>query len=295
MAVNSIDKNLIIEFSDMLHVAAQQIRARLRPHVIIKQMSGDEFAYDGLGTVDANEVTGRNQPVVFSDIQHNRRKIARRRFEITLPIDASDVRGALINPEGEYAKACITGMERRFDRTVVEAMFADVLTGRNFETTVTSANDGVTTVDATSGLTYEKLLEINENFTNNEVGNDVPENLVLGITGTEETALFGETELTSGDFSRQFAVDKGSMIMAVGLGLVKYGGSVNNPILPVSAGTRDCFAMTQRAMVVGMNKDMKIKIVERDDLIETTQVQIIMEFGAVRSEGKLIQKVQTTA
>lgn len=292
--VDSIDKNLITQFSDMLHVQAQQIKARLRPFVQIKQMSGDVFAYDGLGDVEAREIVGRVQRVVHDDITHNRRKISRRRFAVTLPIDASDVRGALIDPQGPYAEACITAMERRFDRTVIEAMFAAVSTGRDFDTSVTFANDGGSTVNATAGLTYEKLLEIKKNFTDNEVGNDVPVKIVLGLTGEEEEALMKEAELTSGDYSRQYAVDQGELVKVCGMQLIKYGGDVASPLLAVSSGTRDCFAMTEKAMCVGMNKDMSIKIYDDTQYYETTAVQIIGEWGAVRTEGKLIQKVQTT-
>ena len=114
MAGEQIDVALVTQFSDAVHVAAQQSKARMRPYVQIKQISGDVFAYDGLGSVEAAELLGRHQPVIFSDIDHKRRKISRRRFTVTLPIDASDVRGALINPQSDYAMACARAMERVF-------------------------------------------------------------------------------------------------------------------------------------------------------------------------------------
>lgn len=295
MSVPTIDNALITAFSAQVHVAAQQMKARLRDKVMVKQMAGDLFAYDGLGDVEAIEQTGRHQPVVFSDIEHTRRKIARRRFTLTLPIDASDVRGALINPGSEYPAACARSMERVFDRIVVEAMFAAVLTGRDFGTSVTFATDDGDTINATAGLTYEKLLEANRLFTDDEVGNDIPERMCLGLSGDEHEDLMLETELVSGDFSRQYAIDKGGNIeRALGYEIVKYGGAATNPILAVSGGTRDCFAMSTRAMCVGMSKEVGINIEKRSDLHETVQVEVVFELGAVRTEGKLIKKVQTT-
>lgn len=295
MSSGSIDNNLIIQFSDLLHIQAQQMPSRLRPHVIIKQMTGDLYAYDGLGKVEAREVNGRVTPTVFDEISHNRRKIARRRFVVTLPIDASDTRGVLLNPEGEYAGACMKAMNRQWDRVGVESIFANVETGRDFETSVTFANDGGRTVNATAGLTYEKLLEIRKNWTNEEVGNDISEQLMLLFTGTEEEALLQELELTSGDFSRQFVVDQGTIAKGVGINFINYGADVANPILSVTGGTRDCVAITGRALCYGLSKDMSINIKDRPDFIETTQVQIIGQWGAVRTEGVLAQKVQTTA
>lgn len=294
MSVPTIDNAMIIGFSSQVHVAAQQMKARLRDKVIVKQMVGDVFAYDGIGDVEAIEQVGRHQPVVFSDIDHTRRKIARRRFTLTLPIDAADVRGALMNPGSEYPAACARAMERVFDRIVVEAQFAAVLTGRDFGTSVTFANDNGDTIDATAGLTYEKLLEMNRKFIDDEVGNDIPERMCLGLSGDEHEDLMLEAELTSGDYSRQFVIDKGEVTRAMQYEIVKYGGGVGNPILPVSAGVRDCFAMSTRAMCVGMSKEVGINIEKRADLHETVQVEVVFELGAVRTDGKLIKKVQTT-
>lgn len=295
MAVQSIDNGLITEFSDMVHLAAQQMQSRLKPYAKVQQMSGDLWAYDGLGRVEAREVLGRNAPATFDDITHNRRRIARRRFVINLPIDASDVRGALLNPESEYAKAVAAGMLRQYDRVMYQAAFADVLTGRDFGTTVTATNDGVVVVDATAGLTYEKLLEVRQNFYDRDVGVDDSEQIYLTIGGREHTNLLGEIELTSGDFGRQMPVDKGRIASALGMDLVLFASSVASPIIPASGGERQLLAASSRGIVLGVSKEMSIKIEPRNDLIETTQVQVLCEIGAVRSEGVLVQRVRVTA
>ena len=294
--VQSVDKALITQFSDMVHNEAQQLKARLRPYVQIKKMEGDHFAYDGLGSVESQELFGRVNKTEFGDIEHNRRKIAKRRFSITLPIDGDDVEGMLLDPQGEYAKAVVASMERRFDRVVMDAAFSDVLTGRDFDTSVTFANDGGLTVDATAGLTYEKLLEINQNFTNNEVGNEIPESFFLSISGKEQTALMGEAELTSGDYTRQFGIEKGQLQNAAGLDLIKYGASVSNPVIPLSSGGTERYlvAASRRAMCVGIAKEIELKIQPRPDYVDVMQVQAIFTLGAVRTEGALIQKVRTT-
>lgn len=293
--VQSIDAALITEFSAMVHHEAQQMNARLKPFTVMKQMTGDVFAYDGLGRVEAREVSGRNVPATFDDITHNRRKISRRRFVVNLPVDSSDVRGALLNPDSEYAAACAKAMMRQHDRVVYDAAFADVLTGRDFETTVTAATDGVLTVDATAGLTYEKMLEINQNFMDNDVGTDENEKLFLTITGDEHTDLMGEVELISGDYNRDFVVEKGRIQQALGMVLIPFAASVPTPIIPTVSSQRQLLAASSRGICVGVSKEMSIKIEDRSDYIETHQVQVVMEIGAVRTEGALVQKVTVTA
>jgi hypothetical protein len=293
--VDSIDQGLITQFSDMVHHEAQQMTSKLRPYLNIKQMTGDVWAYDGLGRVEAREVVGRNVPATFDDIQHNRRKIARKRFVINLPIDASDVRGALLSPDSEYSKAVAAGALRQYDRVAYNAAFADVLTGRDFENTVTATNDGVLTVDATAGLTYEKMLEIRQNFWDNDVGLDANERLYLTITGDEHTSLMGEEELISGDFNREFVVEKGRITQALGMDLIGFAASVPAPIIPTVSSQRQLIAASDRGICMGISKEMSIKIQERNDLIETNQVQVVFEIGAVRTEGALVQKVTVTA
>jgi len=295
MAGELIDNALVVQFSDHVHVLAQQMESRLRPFVEVRPMSGETYAYDGLGPVEASPVVGRQQPVQFSDINHLRRQIARQRFALTLPIDAADVRGMLQNPQGEYAKACVRAMARVFDRVVVASMFATVYTGRTMGTAVTAANDGVLTVTATSGLTYAQLIAIRKNFMDNDVGNDVEETFVMGIAGNEYTSLMQEVELVNDLYSQHYAIDKGRMAEAAGIKLVPFAANAPKPALSVASSVRACFAMSTRGICVGMSKEFQLKVEPRPDLIEVTQVQIIFDLGAVRTEGALVQQVNTTA
>ena len=141
MGQNTEDRLMITQFSDMLHVKSQQIKSRLRQHFRVLPMVGDRLAYDGMGQVEAREIVGRFVPVVHDDLERLRRKISRRRFMVSLPIDQSDVRGQLTNSEGALASACIRAMARQFDRVGIEAALANVFTGRDFEVTETFAGE----------------------------------------------------------------------------------------------------------------------------------------------------------
>ena len=294
MPTETIDNTMVTQFSDMVHVKAQQKMSRLRPYVRMGKMTGDIWAYDGIGDVEARELTGRFNETQFDDIEHNRRKLSRRRFSVTLPIDAYDVAGRLNDPKGQYAEACVAAMERKLDKVIIDAMFADVYTGRDMTTVVTAASDGVLTVNATAGLTQAKLLEALQNFIDNEVGVDAPTKKVMGISGDEHTAILGISTITSGDYSRQYALEKGEIQNALGIDLIKYGASARTPMLPVSGGVRTSFIMSEGAMFVGMSQDFEITVDKRSDYVQTTQVQIVGTFGAVRTEGKRIQKFTTT-
>ena len=144
-------------------------------------------------------------------------------------------------------------------------------------------------------MTYEKILEIHQNFIDLDVGNDMEEKLFLTITGDEHVDLMSEVELISSDYNRAFVVETGKIRQAQGIDLIHFADSVANPIIPTSGGERALIAASSRGICLGISKEMSIKIQERNDLIETTQVQVVFEIGAVRTEGTLVQKVRVTA
>lgn len=291
-----IDNALVIQFSEQVHVKAQQMKARLRDCTEQKMVKGQDYAYEDIGSLEAIEIVTRHQPTVGQDISHGRRRIRMREFRATIYLDKKDQLETLIDPQRNYSQAVARALYRKYDAIAAEAAFATVATGKDFSTSVTSANDGVITVNATAGFVYERLLELEENFINNDVGTDETEDYFLAITGDENTDLKGETELMSGDFTRQFALDNknGRLQMANGFELKHFAADAPVPILSVASTTRDCIAASKRAICVGISEELSIEMDKRPDLNGLTQVQASMFMGGVRTEGKLLQKVQTT-
>jgi len=291
---NQIDTALVIEFSNDVHVKAQQMKTRMRPYSMEKMISGQDYYYDDIGSLEAVEIVTRHQKTEGQDIVHGRRKIRMREFRATIYLDKKDELETLIDPQRQYAEAVARALYRQTDRVINNAAFAAVLTGKDASTSISFATDGGATVSATSGTTYEKLLEGIQNFIDNEVGTEMEEKLYLTITGEEHTDLMSETELTSGDFSRQYSIDKGKMINAAGFDLIHFGKNAPVPILTVASSVRDCIMGSSRGTCLGISQDLNIEVDKRPDLNNLTQVQASMFMGAVRTEGKLIQKFQTT-
>jgi len=289
-----IETAQVIQFSSAVHLQAQQMKARFAPMFPVKQLTGKSFAYDGIGSIEAQELNGRFNRVTFSDLKIVRRKIGRRRFSLTIPFDADDASKVLINQESEYAQACSMAMARVYDRIGVEAALATVYTGEDMDTSVAFTADGGQTVTATAGLTYEKLLELIQNFIDKDVGNDMVESFIFCVSGDEVTALMKEVELTSGDYDRDYNIESGSIQRACGLKLIKFAASATNPVLDVTSGVRSCIAMSTRGLCYAMPKQFEISVQERTDLVQTSQVQVNWTLGAVRTEGVLVQKVTTT-
>lgn len=294
----SIDQALVTQFSDMVYAQSQQMESFLSPVAETIQVTGKDYAVERLDKVEAIEVTERHADTVAQDITHSRRQLAMREFRTTILLDDFDDVSTLIDPQRAYAKHIAAAMNRQKDRIIAAAAFADVKTGRNFGTTTTFANDdGLTvlaSVGSTTGLNYDKLLEAQENFINNNVGINSYEDMYVIVTGEQNTNLMNETELTSGDFTREYAVEKGKVINAAGMKVIHVSGTDSQPILSKSGNDRSCIAVATDGICFGVSKDMTLTINQRPDKNNLIQLQACMYIGAVRKDGRKVQKIITT-
>lgn len=292
----SIDNVLITQFSNLLHTNAQQMKTRLMGRLQVVPMTGDEFAYDGTGTLAARTVNERNPKIDPVNPEMTRRQMLRDRIIVELIVDNRDVRGMFEDPSSKLVQDSMFAIMRKADKIGIDAMFATVATGRRFTSSTTFAAEGGQTVDATGGLTYAKLLAIKDGFKKNEVGIDLPEDLFFGITEQEETTLMNITQLTSGDFVRDYVIEKGKVARVLGMETILFGSGVDSPQLPVNAAVRDCFALSNKGLIYGMSKQFTVKVIpDYPGYVESTYISVIGEIGAVRTDGDRSQKVQTTA
>ena len=290
----SYDTVQITEFNAALDVKEQQLTSRLLPYVKRKDIVGDDFAYDGLTEVQSYRANGRNPDIQPTQASFTRRKMSRERVVVTLEVDARDVRGMLTDPKSDLASLCIAAIERETDRVIYDALFASVSTGRNFGTTVTYTSDGVTSQDATGGFTYEILLAIRATFMDNEVGNQGMTPIAIGISGDEHTDLMSEIELTSSDYSSQYAIDDGTIKKALGMDLIAFGANTTDPILETVSGERISFALAEKGVVLGISLDRKVEVKDHPLKVETSIINVIKEMGGVRTQGVRVQRVRLT-
>ncbi len=292
----SIDTSLVTQFSDMVHMEASQMKSRLSGLIMEKKVTGQTFTYETLGDAEPIEVTTRHAKTVAQDITHSRRGATMRDFRLTFLLDKNDELQTLIDPESGYAKKVAGKLQKKRDELALAAALGSVKTGKNLTSTTTASADGVTTVAAGGvGLTYEKLLEVKENFINNEVVTDVDEDIVLCITGEQHTNLMGETELTSGDYINGKVVDNGRITRALGMKVVLFGANGLNPLIGKTGSNRECVAFISRpqdgAICLGVNKDIDIDVSVRADLNNAKQIQATLFAEALRTEGVLVQQI----
>ena len=292
----AVDTALINQFSNLLHVEAQQMKTRLMGKCQILPITGENFMYDGVGMLEAKTNNSRNPLIDPQNPDYKRRKLSTDRILVELIVDNRDVRRMFEDPSSKLVQECMFAIMRKSDKIGITALHDTVYTGKAADTAVTFATDGGLTVDATAGLTYSKLLEVKDNFKKKEVGLDMPEDLYIGCTEQEETAMLKISELTSGDFVRDFPVENGRIANVFGMGIILFGSGVDTPQLSVTSSVRDNFAFSTKGLIYGMSKEFKVTVIENHpNYVESTYIQVLGDIGAVRTDGARVQKLQTTA
>jgi len=287
-------------FRSQVHLVSAQTKSRLESICeIIPDEKAETGWYESVGNVSSRKLTQRMAQVQFQSVNHMRRKLSKDEFAIEIPVAERDIESVLADPKSIYIQRAVEEMNRRKDRLIMEAAVADVYTGQQGATTLTAASDGVLTVNATGGLTYSKIQEINANFIDNEVGNESPIRKVLPISGDEHTAIMNITNFISGDFTRNKPVDGGMVDEVSGVELIKFGANGNGnggsgAIIPVTGGVRYSVVIAQGGVALWIARDITVEVEKRPDLIKTWQIIVTMSGGATRTDGTLVQKFNTT-
>jgi hypothetical protein len=118
----------------------------------------------------------------------------------------------------------------------------------------------------------------------------------MSIDGTINTQLMNEIELTSGDYTRVNTIDAGEIQTAAGIQFIRFGSGsdVPDPILPVAAGIRTGFCITDSAMQFCVQQELRT-LVERDPShYNTWRIITEMRYGFVRLDARKVLKVTTT-
>lgn len=299
MVADTVVDTYKTKFTTYYDALSQQQMARTRPYCIEIDDVPENYAHERIGEVEPRQLVGRVQPANFDNIDYDRRWLEKDRWVINVPIDEIDIENSKINPQNQILQANLFGFNRRIDRTVLAQSVNSVKVGKAPSTsTISAAADGVLTVNGTTALGLADMLEINRNFTDNEVGipGSTTDTVMKGIfiTGDEEEDLLNVAQLTSGDYDRRFSLEKGTMAYALGIKLELFGANKVPPVISVVSGVRKCVAMVKGAMLLGFGKGYKAEVDKRLDYEGVWQVKSTMNFGAVRLEGPKVQLVNTT-
>ena len=239
------------------------------------------------------EVVGRFAPMGRVDAEVDRRWVYPVDYELPQMVDTFDKLRLMTDPQGALAQAAVMGAQRKMDRLIFAAFFADAKTGKNggttenFDTT-NHRVDAAIGASADTGLNADKILRAKRIMQLANVDFEVDGRPTLAITPYQEENLLQQAQVTNTDFfnvgGRPILVD-GKISQWCGVDII-----VSN-LVPSNSSYRLLPMWVQNGMHLGVWSDVSARVDIRADISGTPyQLYSKMTVGATRLEpGRVIQ------
>lgn len=307
-----IDTGFKNQFNDRLRKMVQQSTSKLKGIANLEQINGEYQFLDKLGKVNVRKDNSAFAAVENFEPSYERRRLSADRFLFDMYLDKNQMM-KLVN-DSEYQSQMVNQMkaafQRKMDKVIYDALDATVYTGKAGTTAVTAATDGVVTVDATAGTTYEKLREAKRTLSSR--GWNIQDGYPLHhiITEQELDSYEQELEMTSSLYTGSTATSRdsnGQIINALGVNMITFASNpeqstIDPPIIDVASTTRKCYMIVGKtqamgfpgAITLGMERELTWKLVEAPEKHDTWILKGQMNIGAVREQATAVIKYNTT-
>lgn len=304
MPSSTIETSFMEQYRANITHLSQQKHSKLSPYVKVETgVTGKRHAFDFLGEMTPKKRTTRHADSPLSFADHTRRWATMSDYDDGYLVDDQDKIRTLNDPTNDYVMGLAAGFNRVKDDIIIEAAFADVVTGEDGDGTSsygTTAYDGTNPIAARviahdydefggittigTGLTVAKLRAIKTIFMAREVDESLP--IVLVVSAQQKQDLLRSTEVTSNDFNTVRALVNGDVDTFMG---IKF---VNIERLDVSGDERRCIAFAGGGIALGLGKDVEGHVGPRPDKSYSTYVYAKMTAGAVRREDAKVLEVR---
>lgn len=289
----------------------QQKMSRLRSVVRNETFTGEESYFDSYGSVEYREKLGRNEEIVYDDTPHNRRKVSTKPYYYSDLTDWCDKLRMIHDPTSQYVKAASMALMRGMDDIVIAAALGPAYYGKTGSdlTNLPDTQKLVSTDGATAGgvpLNVKTLRAIKRKFDENECD----EKIYMAVTAADIQSLLSENEITSSDYNTIRALVAGEINTFMGIefirterlpllgadtnfvlasGQVDAGGAASTTI--ASKTYKRSFAFTQMGLLLGLSKDIEVRVDQIPQKHYSWQVYACMKIGGVRMEDLRVVEV----
>jgi hypothetical protein len=271
--------------STVRHLAQQGI-SRLRRYVAERSVQSEGHNWERLGTQEAVQKTTALAATPEQDYPWSRRKSIPVTYHTGDTVEQEDVVQTLVDPNSNIAMAQAKAMKRAIDDEIIAAATGDSRDGAgNAVTFPVAQNIG----DGTLAINYDIVTETTEKFMQNDIDPDEPK--VYVISPEQARKLLQLTEATSGDYNAVRPLTSQGYIES----WMGYSWIVSTR-LPDASVAQDgsevyCFAMTQRAIGLQMNRDITAKVAEDPTTSFVWRIYCFATYGAIRVEDEQLVRV----
>ncbi|CAB4213442.1 hypothetical protein UFOVP1451_41 [uncultured Caudovirales phage] len=277
----------IKQFSDDIIQAVQQKNSRLDGTVQRKiGVSAEEFYFNKLGSVELQEKTQRYSPTPLVDPVHSKRKVVPTRFHQGISVDDYDQDRALVSLQPNYMEMLMYAAKRKKDEIIIGALGGTAYEGKD-GTTAVALPSAQKIVSSSAAMTLAKLLSAKEIMDAADVDEEIARYIVL--SAKQVTNLLNTTEIKNADYNTVKALAEGKIDTFLGFKFIR-----TQKLLTNASSERLCYAYTEKAVGIAINKDMKTKVGENPDKSFATVAYIELDMGATRVEDKEVVEIACT-
>lgn len=267
-------------------------------------VEGKQMFIDGIAPVSYRVDNSYAAPSVGVAANFFRRKLETDRMIVEIDYDEHWFRKTTeSNPSSIISREMMYASYRFLDKVGINAAVASVGYGQTGSSTLTFANDGGLTLDATGGITDDILRKINHRLTGVEaIEPDGMGNVRFCITEDEHYDIGGLTNYISLNFQSLYPQMAAGRANGTGFGQVNgmnitsFGAqAVTGKMLSEASAVRDCLVLANDALIYGMASDgVTFEIVPlKETSLSMIRLRLILTAGAVRTDGKKVIKFQT--
>lgn len=277
------------QFHDTFYHAVQQKDSRFQAAVTDRGMiEGSSFTTNNIGTVNAREVTGRNQDKQAADVSHETRIAAMVDYDVgPIVVDAFDLVKLSADPTYKYVELLQIAANRQRDTVIYSALLDTALT-RTVEggtLTATALPAGQQIVAGGTALTKAKIIQTRHLFMANDV--DADEELYFAYDAIAARQIMADTTWTSADFMAVQMLQSGQIAKNwMGFTWIPF-----QRMRVPAANTARTAAWSKSALQFGTGINVKTDVGEnKAKRGHPTEVYAWMSFGAIRQdERKVVQ------
>jgi hypothetical protein len=291
MSIN-IPNNYVQQYATNIQVLLQQKGSRLRDAVMSGSHIGKQASpVDQVGSVSANKVVGRFNPMGRVDAVVDRRWVLPTDYDLPQLIDSFDKLRLLLDPTSTFVQNAMFAMGRAMDDEIITAFFGTSKTGEQGATSTTFPSGQQIAVNfgaaSNVGLSVAKMRRAKRLLMAAEVDVD-SDPLFCAVTAAQHDDLLAEVQITSLDFNDKPVLVDGKITRFLGINLIH-----TERLAVDGSGYRRNPFWAKSGMYLGMWEDIKTDISQRKD-IQSLPWQAYCQgtFGSTRLEEKKIIEVK---
>jgi hypothetical protein len=134
---NQIETSYVAAFREGFEQAFQQTESKLQPYFESESQNEEYQYFDRIGVAtEMVEDNTRFQTNPNSTIDHDRRRLGLKDYELGKYIDEKDLKRVITDPMNAYTQALLASGKRKIDDIIIDKFFGKAYTGKNGATEI---------------------------------------------------------------------------------------------------------------------------------------------------------------